>query len=211
IEERTRAEGAQRLAERDRAETEVMYERARRREALAEQLTAAHDLTQFLTVISRSARQIGATHVQAYASDHATSGTIAVASADGGTMRNAVVPLRGATGAVEAVVELTWNPPESEAKARDAIATLVAVSGPTLVRVGLDALMDARRQRSELRFEFGTALATAVTARQTAQVIAEFATRSFDADGATVVRLNASEDALDVLGEAGLGAHASDH
>ena len=74
------------------------------------------------------------------------------------TIHHAVVPLRGATGAVEAVVELTWDPPEPEANTRDAIASLVAISGPTLVRVGLDALMDERRKRSELRYEFGAAL-----------------------------------------------------
>ena len=48
IEERTRAVSAQQLAERDRAETAVMYERARRREVLAERLTTAHDFDQFL-------------------------------------------------------------------------------------------------------------------------------------------------------------------
>src|SRR4029079_489772 len=58
IEERTRAEGAQRRRERARAETEIMYTRARRREALAERLTAAHDFDQFLTALTRSAMEI---------------------------------------------------------------------------------------------------------------------------------------------------------
>jgi anti-sigma regulatory factor (Ser/Thr protein kinase)/transcriptional regulator with GAF, ATPase, and Fis domain len=206
VEERTAAVAGQRVAERDRAETEVMYERARRREALAERLTAAHDFDQFLDVLSRSASQIGATSVRAYAPDRAEAAASASLRARNGSADLAVVPLRGASGNVEAIVELTWDPPESEANARDAFATLVAVSGPTLVRVGVDAQMDARRKRSDLRYEFGAALATAVTARQTAQVIAQFATRTFGASGAAVVRLNLREDSVDVLGETGLCA-----